>query len=213
MVTDLRHRLEQEKGKHSQISASLAGLQADLVGLARSQKDIERATWILQHVVSETQATLTFYIANPVTAALAAIFPDPYDFVVECTQARGKTEVRFWLKREGLTVSSDPDDSVGGGVINTVAFALRVSLFSLGQRMGKKTRPVIFFDEPFAFVHGTQNLSRISELLKAVSQEVGIQIIAISGEEESSELIAQADRVFYVQKKNGESVVEVQDGA
>ena len=211
MVTALRRRLENEKGKYQQVADSLMNIQTDLICLAQSQQDIERAIWILQHVVSSTQEALTFYISDPVTAALEAIFPEPYKFITEFVQRRGKTEVDFFLERDGLRVTADPDDAVGGGVTNIVSIAIRTSLFSLGQRMGRKTRPVLMLDEPFHFVHGKVNLSRVSGLLKAISAECGLQLIVVTGEEDSEEIVSQADRVFRVSKVRGESVVEIGD--
>ena len=212
MVEQLRRRLEQERGKFQQVSDSLVGIQTDLICLAQTQRDIERAIWILQSVVQATQEALTFYISDPVTAALEAIFPEPYKFITEFVQRRGKTEVDFFLERDGLRVTADPDDAVGGGVTDVVAFAVRVALFSLGQRMGRKTRPVMLLDEPLKFVHGSVNHERVSELFKAVSQECGLQIIMVTGEEESPAIVAKADRVFRVVKRHGVSEVEAENG-
>lgn len=167
------------------------------------QENIEQAQLIIQAVAKETQEQLSWYINDMVTAAIEAVFPtDNYQFYLEFVQRRGRTEADLFLaNKEGNRVK--PSDAEGGGLINVVAFALRVALWSLT----KATRPVLLLDEPFHFLHSRDAHEKVAELLRTISEKLGIQIIMITGEDESEEIIAGADKVFRVTKTRDVSVV------
>lgn len=197
MVKSLRSRLEQEKGRQRQVLDSIQDLQSNLVTLQINLEDILKAQKIVQQVAQETQDQLSFQISDLVSLALAAVFPDPYEFRVEFVQRRGKTEADLEFVRDGQPHS--PLFSSGGGPVDVASFALRVSLWSLA----KSSRPVIVLDEPFK--HLSRDLhGRAAEMLRTLAREVGLQVIMVS---HSEELVEGADRVFYVGIKNGVSLV------
>ena len=156
-----------------------------------------KARVVIQRVAQKTQQKLEYHISNLVTLAEASVFPDPYEFQVEFVQRRNRTECDLWFvkgeeKMDGLK-------SVGGGVLDVASFALRCAFWSL-----KKTRPVIILDEPFRFVSVDLQL-KCPEMLKAISQKLGIQVIMVS---HLPRIIGHADKVFEVTQNNGISEVE-----
>lgn len=58
-----------------------------------------------QAVAKQTQSTLEYNISSIVTAALEAVFPDPYEFVVEFETRRNKTECMFWFVKNGARMN------------------------------------------------------------------------------------------------------------
>lgn len=150
----------------------------------------QRARAILQEAAQATQQQLEFHVADIVTTALQAVFPEPYEFVVRFEIKRGKTECVMLFKRDGEEF--DPMESCGGGPIDVAAFALRVAFWSLSRRNG--TRPLIILDEPFKFVSRKGDLqTRCSEMVKTLSDKLGIQILMVS---HLPDIIACADKII-----------------
>ena len=207
MIQSLRQHLEQEKGKLQQIQADIGQVQSTVVILQAHALDIEQAALIHRTVAQRTQERLSWYIDDLVTAAIEAVFPDdPPQFKLEFVQRRGRTETDLWLADyQGNKIKPSDDD--GGGLINVVAFALRIALWSLTRT----TRPVIILDEPFVFLHSRDAHARVAEMLRVISSPNesnpnGLQIIMVTGEDESEEIIGAADKIFNVIKKRGISL-------
>jgi hypothetical protein len=206
MLVQIRQRLEQEKGKRQQVQADHLEAVNRLAGYNRLLLLIEQAQLIIQSVAQDTQKQLTYYINDMVSAAIEAVFPgDGYLFFLEFVPRRGRTEADLFLANaQGKRI--DPGDADGGGLVNVVAFALRIALWSLM----KPSRPTFILDEPFHFLHSREAHAKVAELLKTVSQPTkanpqGLQIIMITGEDESEEIIAGADKVIRVSKLRGVS--------
>ena len=160
-------------------------------------KNIQMAQVFIQTVAKETQENLQVHIQDLVQSALDTCFPGEFDFFVEFEIKRGKTEANLFLESEGCKV--DPMDSTGGGVIDIISFALRLSAWSLSQ-----TEPVILMDEPFKFL--SVNLRPLAGLiLKSLCDKLKLQIIMVSHD---PAMIEVSDRVFEVKQKKGRSYIE-----
>ncbi len=203
MIQGLRQRLEQERGRLNQVRTDIAAAQARLDDLQKLRTRIEQVLIIFQTVAQQTQDQLSWHINDMVTAAIESIFPDDdWQFYLEFVQRRGTTEADLFLGDvHGNRIK--PRDAEGGGLVNVVAFALRVALWSLSRT----SRPVLILDEPFSFLHSRDAHGRVAELLKAISEKLSLQIIMITGEDESEEMIAQADKIIRVIKKTGISTI------
>lgn len=208
MLSQLRQRLEQQRGALQAIRESLAASESSLEALKLEALDIEESGLILQHVAQQTQSQLAIYLDDMVTAAMAAVFPDDtdYRFKADFVQRRGQTEVDLMLcDADGNRIR--PSDQDGGGLVDVVAFVLRVALWSLG----KDTRPVIILDEPWRNLHGLEDQRRASDLVQMLSERLGLQFIIITGEDESREMLSGANRAIRVRKVRGISRVEWRD--
>lgn len=136
----------------------------------------EAVKWMLE-MVQGLQAATHARLADVVSRCLVAVFgPDAYRFVI---LFEGKGKVRFAFERGGEQF--DPDDQVGGGVLDVAAFALRVAAV-----VATRSAKVLVLDEPFRFV-SRQYRPAVADLLSVVSQEFGIQIIQVT---HASEMIA-----------------------
>jgi len=201
----LRQRLEQEKGKLQQIQADIAQSKTILGQYQIQGFDIEQAAIIHRTVAQQTQERLSWYIDDLVTAAIEAIFPDDSPrFKLEFIQRRGRTEADLWLTdSQGNKIKPSDDD--GGGLVNVVAFALRIALWSLTRT----TRPVIVLDEPFVFLHNRDAHARVAQMLKTITERLNLQIIMVTGEDESEEIIGAADNIFKIIKKKEISALKI----
>lgn len=195
---DPRAELNRRRGKQQQSIERQALLEKRLAGLNSERLEIEQAQVVIQNVAELTQNELKYQISEIVSLALASVFDDPYEFVASFEQRRNQVECDLFFKRDGELI--DPLSASGGGAVDVAAFALRIALWSLRTN---RTRPVILLDEPMRFISKGYR-GRASEMLKMLSDKLGLQIIMVTHAEE---YIENADKVHEVKIKKGISYV------
>jgi hypothetical protein len=162
LLTDYRLSVRQVQTEQSQLQESQKRLQAT-----------EQAQGILQTIAANLQQKAHKEIAKIVTRCLNAIFDDPYEFEIVFEKKRGKTEASLIFHRGNMTLD-DPLNEVGGGVIDVAAFALRLAAIVLSRPAKRK---LLILDEPFKNIRGEANRQRAREMVKRVSEDLGVQII------------------------------------
>jgi len=195
-LAPIRQELERRKGREQQLRQDLDRLEAKVTELVKEVACCEEAQVTIQIVAQKTQQELQYHIGELVTLAMASVFDDPYELMVEFVQRRGRTEADIWFVRDGRKL--DPMSASGGGPIFVGAFALRVSLWSLAQ---PRTRPTLLLDEPFIRIKGDADNIKALQMTKEVANKIGLQIIMVSDERvPMHEIEAGADKVIRVQK-------------
>jgi DNA repair exonuclease SbcCD ATPase subunit len=135
---------------------------------------LSEARGIAQEVAVQIQEEAHKKIASLVTRCLEAVFDDPYSFHIHFERVRGKTEARLVFERGGVELEGL--DSVGGGVIDVAAFALRLACLTLTR---PRPRMALFLDEPFRFVSANYR-PRVASLLETLSQELSLQVLLVT---------------------------------
>lgn len=197
------HELELELARQTALRDAAVALakrkavERDQALLARNTATQARV--FTQQVAQRTQAELEMRVSEIATAAMRAVFPEPYEMKVKFELARGKTEARVLFSREGLEL--DPMTESGGGPVDVAAFALRLTFHALaGKRAGRNT---FILDEPFRFV--SLNLQdKLSAMLRELSRQLKVQFIMVT---HNQALANGADKVFRVTINNGISEV------
>lgn len=177
------------KGKKELLEKELKKSQGKKVALNKTLQSIEKAQVLIQVTAKETQQNIEFHISDVVQLALDACFPGEYDFRVNFEIKRNRTEASLDFFKKGQKISKLTDDS-GGGVVAIGCLALRMAAWSLG-----KTSPVIILDEPFARLSADLQ-PKAGEILRELSEKLGIQIIMVTHNRESMTEIA--DKIFSV---------------
>lgn len=184
------------KGAKNILEERLNTYKKDIKEAETLQKAIEQAQILIQTTAKETQEKLRYHIEDIVNTALDTCFPGEYNFVVDFEIKRGKTEAELYLLKDGERI--DPMSSTGGGVVDIVSFALRLSAWSLS-----KTDNLIVLDEPFKFL--SVDLRPLAgQILKRLSEKLGLQIIMVTHDEE---MIDISDKVFKVTQRKGRSII------
>lgn len=186
-LKDLRSRVDNEKGKQSQVMSDVRKLKGNIRALRKAVKNHEKAREILKLVGGQTQQQLQFHISDITSLALDAVFPDPYILEARFIERRNKMECDLFFVRDGEEM--DPMDASGGGTIDIASFALRIASWSMARPNSRNT---IILDEPM------KNLSeeyqeQASKMIKEVSDRLGLQFIIVTHE---PVLSAWADREF-----------------
>ena len=196
----LRTKLERQKGSRDTVVNSLTVNQTELESAKVSLHRHEEAREIIRKVGMETQNSLSFHINDIVSLALDSVFDNPYQFAVDFVNRRSKTECDLYFVRDGNRI--DPLTASGVGAVDVASFALRIASWSMAR---PRTDNVIILDEPFRFLSENYQ-ERASNMLREVSQKLGIQLIIVTHE---TVLTTSADRIFEVSIKKGISQIKV----
>ncbi len=168
-----RDKITAQQAEHRVLAAQLGQEQGKLSALEQDIEATTKARAIFQQAALETQNQLQVRLSSLVSTALAAVFPDDnLEFRIQFEPKRGRTECILEVGENG--VFNPPMDAHGGGVVDVVSFALRMSFWSM-----QRTRPTLILDEPLKFL--SPNLIPLAaEMLRAMSDKLGVQIIMVS---------------------------------
>lgn len=198
----LKKQIEQKKQKLQMYREMSDILDAKLAVAKKELYRTEKAHAIIQNVAQLTQDQITLHIEEIVNCAIDAVFPDQYQFNSNFVSKRDQTECEISLIKDDEKMNPMTDN--GGGVVDVLAFALRIALWNI-QR-GEKLNTIIL-DEPFRFL--SQNLkSKASEMIQDLSKKLNIQFIIVTHDQE---IINIADQGFIVTKNNDVSTIETID--
>lgn len=179
----LEHQLEAESTTIARLKAKITTLETDKVRLVKTLGLLDRAIAVIS-------ANGIGKIESIVTAGLQLVFKDPQmGLIVEKTEGKRGNSFRL-LVRQGA-VKGDPMDSNSGGIVNVIAFLLRVILI---KRF--KLANLIILDESFNNV-SAEYQPRVSELLREMCDKYKFTIFAVTHQ---PRLIRQADSVYRVSR-------------
>jgi exonuclease SbcC len=195
-LEEIKTKLFEAKGKKDLLNQTLKDKEKAIELKEKRKTAIENIQALIQQTAKETQEKLKYHIEDIVNTGLDNCFPGEYDFNVSFEIKRGRTEAELFLLKEGEKVN--PMLASGGGVVDIISFALRISAWALS-----KTDNVIILDEPFKFL--SVNLRPLAgDILKQLSKKLGLQIIMVTHD---NEMINVADKIFEVKIKHGKSLV------
>lgn len=111
---------------------------------------------------------------------LAAVFGETYTFEFVFEKKRGRTEARPAFFKKGHEF--DPMGSVGGGIVDVTAFALRVCKVLL-QR--PPVARILELDEPFTRPSKIKGYrERVRDMMETICEDLDFQITMVTHDEE-----------------------------
>lgn len=191
---ELRTFIDQEKGKMFEIERTINEKKNIIKQNEQSLLDHSEALEILKKVALKTQQQLKVHISEIVTLAMNAVLEDPYEFVVNFVEKRGKTECELKFFRDGKTF--DPLEEAGGGAIDIASLALRIASWTMENPRKSNT---IILDEPLKNLNegGQGKQEKASMIIKELSKKLNIQFIIITHEDS---IASYGDRTFNIKK-------------
>ncbi len=190
-MSTLKERYARLTGIRDEKLGQKQRIEDDITRLSQEKEDATSARWVLSEVMRITQSQFKDRIENLVTAAIRSVFDRPFAFHMEFKIQRGKSECLFSVS-EGDIVYDDIENELGGGMLDIIAFALRIVLWSMKN---PKSDHVMIADEPFRFVG--DYVGDTGQMLQTLSREMGLQFILITHEEELAEVADRAWRVSH----------------
>jgi len=153
-----------------------------------------KARFIIAEVAKLTQTKFTSYVEQLVTMAIKSIFDRPFQFKVDFDLKRNKSECFLRIQEGEDEEPFVPKDELGGGMLDTISFALRIVLWSLQNPRSSNT---ILLDEPFKFVGQDEMLDRAGNMLKEISQRMNIQFIITTHQPKLTDIADKAWKVIH----------------
>lgn len=202
---DLKDKLIKLQGKKELLLQQQEQATKDNERIIKDVCLTEKAQVIANKVAQSIQSQLSFKLQSIVQNALDAVFEDScYEFTMDFTTKSNRSQVDFYLKRNGHRI--DMLDGNGGGLIDIVGFALRLAVWSLG-----KTDNTFIMDEPFKNLSVNGGMRQLgADILKELVHKMKLQLIMVTNEPQLTEI---ADKLFYVEKiKNHSRVKEIAVG-
>ena len=202
----LGQRLAALSAKRSLLQERHADASQRLSDARGAQTDIDAVQRVVQFTAARVQGQFGAYVGAIVTKALHHVFPDRRrdNFIVKFRENRGKTECQLMLVTEKGD-EAHPFDCAGGGVWDTLAFALRCAMLTLEQPAPNR---LLFLDEPFKFLHGASARRRALRMAYNTFKALGIQAVAVHQSDENAE-DGLDDSLVQIQSEPGVAVYEV----
>ena len=178
--------------------------EAKIADLTIQLADLKEAQEIMGAVGILAQDNTKQVFEGLVTQAVQAVFGEEYTFELDSRYARGKPEMEMFIVENGVRYS--PKDEKGGGLIDVIAFALRIVSWAISD---PRSQNVMILDEPFRCMH-KEVLSFLSQMMQKISEELGLQIICITHENQIAIVVefSENNKAFYVRQSKGKSNVE-----
>jgi DNA repair exonuclease SbcCD ATPase subunit len=200
-VRDARTIVDKKVGQREHIASRLETLRNRITETKKSLHKHEQAREVIKQIGHQTQQKIRYHIGNITSMALETVFNSPYELVLEFVERRNKTECDIYFTRDGYKV--DPIEESGGGAIDVAAFALRIASWSMTM---PHTRNIAILDEPFKHLKGAKENEQVLDMIKEISNKLGIQIITVSDERiDRSEIALRADKMLITTIENGVS--------
>lgn len=193
--------LNEKKATRSLLQSKVEKFNSNIQSGQTYLKDLKEALDIMNTVGVLVQQEFEKVVEELVTQALQFVFGDSYSFEVESEIARNQPEISMYISVDGERYSPR-DEETSGGETDVASFALRVILWAIQY---DRTEPVLIFDEPFRYVHGTRT-PYLREMIRYLSDTLGIQFIIITDDDKLTE---EADRSYLVVRENGISEVKL----
>lgn len=153
----------------------------DMLTAKRSQLEaLEEVSTAVRQLAIQCQAQCQERIGSIVTRCLETIFGESkYTFKLIFEEKRNQTEARCVLL-DAESNEYDPVAACGGGVMDVVAFGLRLACLMLQKPSPAK---VLLLDEPFRFLSREYRPAMLA-LLDSLAEELGMQFIMVTHFEE-----------------------------
>lgn len=174
MIEITKNRIDSLLSEYKQAKKQV---KIELKELKKTKKELvylEEAQQVIQLVAQAVQQQTHSRVAKIVSRCLSFILEDECEFKLIFDRKRGKTEARPVFIIDGNEM--EPQYTEAGGVIDITSFALRLSCIILARPQRRK---LIVLDEPFKMISAEYG-DRIREMLEAIAEELGIQIIMIT---------------------------------
>lgn len=170
---ELKNQVKQLQQEYNDLVNLKKAEEENLEKVKEHLNNLLQAQEIMQEAAKGIQQQVHRQIADIVNKCLQIIFDDPYEFKINFTSKRGKTEAELSFIRNGKEIKD-----VGGGVIDVVSFSLRLCSILFSQ---KSLERIMILDEPFKNLSKAKGyLERIPEMILLLSEEFNIQFIQVT---------------------------------
>ncbi len=202
----LQRKLDEYSGQRKRLKEQSEEWEEKRKQAYKQFKTKENSLTVVRNTANETLSQLNYELTEPATLALQVVFDTTYIMKMAFTPRRNQTECDVWFEVNGAI--RDPFENSGGGVRDVACFGIQAAILALKAKEDN-TSPVLIIDEPFSQLKGEEANKSAIEMIKRISEQLGIQILTVSDERADQNAIkAGADKVFRVNHDGEKSLIE-----
>lgn len=203
-IQKIQLMLERKKGERDKVISDIQKYQSEIGKLEDKVEKINVAKHIIQTVAKQTQAKLEYHINRIPNICLAETFPE-FQLQTKFNIKRDNSECNLSLV-DSKGNMFNPLDDCGFGTVDITNLGLRPSILSLIKPVPEK---VLILDEPLKHLKGLEANRKAIQLMKTISDKMGIQIITIPDEKVPiHEVEKGADKIIKVDMRDGVSYIK-----
>lgn len=198
-LKDLQKQRDNIEGKYSYIQTETETLKEEIKNINQKTIDYKKAVELIGMVQQFTVKKTKKGFEKIVTYALKYIFNDDYKFKLEFKKRGNLKELNFNVITPECKEALDPLDSSGGGILDILSLALRISLLQLKLN---KDEYFVVLDEPFKHL-SKDYLENAGKFIESISEKINKQIIMIT---HKSDFLQIADKSIKIGGDNNADI-------
>lgn len=190
------------KARRDTLQAERDNRASHLTKLQQQAAVLDKVVLLLQETGKHAREQSKASLETMVTFALRTVFGADYSFKIELLEYAGRPTAEFYVTSHlgGEPLTTKPQDSRGGGVVDVVSLGLRVAMLETYQpRIGG---PLVL-DEPAKHV-SDDFIQAVADFLKRLSERYRRQVIMVTHNDHISDTADSAHRVIL---RDGTSLV------
>lgn len=202
-ISLLKRHYYSENAKKQMLEKEEKSLVEEVEKLSDEVDTLEKVLILFQKTSQYAREQGKIQIENLATRSLRYIFDKDYKFEIEITEKRNNSSAEFFIVEENDNgiIKTKPDISKGGGIVDIVSLALRMSFL---ENSNPKIEGPLILDEPAKHVSEEYTFD-IGDFLVQFSKQMQRQIIMIT---HNSHLASLSKNIYRVSQENGISLVE-----
>jgi len=188
--------------KRELLAKQLADAESLIASASSKVELLDKVGHVLSKVAELSRRDTINRLEVLISYALQTILDEPsYRFFIQEREQKNGIIYEFMYEKFGLPPVPLGADTSGGGVgdIASTFLAIIIPIF-----LNQKARRFVVLDERFKHLH-VSNLSRVAQVIKFLSQKLGIQFLIVTQREE---LLQAADKAYRFTNKTGSTVVK-----
>ena len=204
-LSKLNNKILSDEGKIEILNDQLEKVEKKLEDEEKYSEVLTQVSLLFQKTSEFAREQSKRQIEDTVTKCLQFIFETDIEFLIELSEARSVPIAEFYVQSnysEGYSIKTKPEIARGGGVVDIISLALRISFLQQNQPI--LSGPLIL-DEPGKHV-SNDYIFNLGEFLKQSSNVFNRQIIMVTHNPHLSQI---SNKAFQVKNKKGISEVSV----
>lgn len=188
-------QIERQEGKRDQLKKIIDEKTLTLNGLIDEQDILEKVMSLFQMTSQFARDQAKNQIEALVTKCLQYIFDSSVEFQIELEELRNKASAEFYVvnNTKDFFLKTKPEQSRGGGVVDIVSLALRISFL---QTHKPPISGPLMLDEPAKHV-SEEYIHNVGDFLKQTSEIFNRQVIMVTHNTHLAALSGSSYRVEY----------------
>ncbi len=204
-ISELKKIYYTEESKRNLLQKQQNELKTDIEKINKEVDILEKVLILFQKTSKYAREQGKAQIENLTTKSLRYIFDKNYQFEIDISEKRNISSAEFYVveENENTIVKTKPEISKGGGIVDIVSLALRLSFL---ENTNPKVEGPLILDEPAKHVSQDYTFD-IGDFLLQFSKQMNRQIIMIT---HNPHLASLSENIYKVNQENGISNVEKQ---